>query len=145
MNQAPQLELRRTQERKATMSGLNKVTLIGNLGKDPEIKEAGNSKVCKFSLATSSSWKDKDGNRQEKTEWHNIVAWGKTGEQLAKFLKKGSRVYLEGRIEYRKYEKDGETKYITEVIVADYTLLDKKDDNGGGGNKGGHNDDDMSF
>ena len=104
--------------------GLNKVTLIGNLGKDPELKYTNSGvAVATFSLATSDSWKDQEGNMQERTEWHNIVAWRKLAEICGQYLKKGSQVYIEGKIQTRNYlDKEGVKKYITE-IVADQLLM----------------------
>jgi single-strand DNA-binding protein len=110
---------------------LNKVILIGNLGADPEIRTTPNgSRVATFSLATSRQWNDQGGQKQEKTEWHRIVVWNNrsgTGlvDVVEKYLKKGDRVYVEGRIEYRSYEdkKDGQTKYITEINVRDLLML----------------------
>jgi single-strand DNA-binding protein len=111
---------------------LNKVTLIGNLGADPEVRTTPNgSRVAQFSLATSRQWSGDGGQKQEKTEWHRVVAWnsGRGGTGLAdiveKYMKKGSQVYVEGRIEYRSYEdkKDGATKYITEIRAFDIILL----------------------
>lgn len=93
----------------------NKVILLGRLGKDPETREVNGTNVCKFSLATSETWKDKSGQKQEKTEWHNVVIWGNQAEACGKYLKKGSQAFVEGKIEYRSYQKDDETKYITEV------------------------------
>ena len=91
---------------------MNRVILIGRLGKDPELKAAGDTHVCNFSVATSFKSKDK-----ENTTWHNCVAWGKTAEIIAQYFKKGSMIALEGRIDNRTYEKDGVTKYISEVVV----------------------------
>ncbi len=108
--------------------GLNKVTLIGNLGKDPELKYTNTGvAVATFSLATSDSWKDQEGNMQERTEWHNIVAWRKLAEICGQYLKKGSQVYIEGKIQTRSYEKDGVKKYMTEIIADQLLML------GGGG------------
>jgi single-strand DNA-binding protein len=108
--------------------GLNKVTLIGNLGKDPELKYTNSGvAVATFSLATSDSWKDQEGNMQERTEWHNIVAWRKLAEICGQYLKKGSQVYIEGKIQTRSYEKDGVKKYMTEIIADQLLML------GGGG------------
>lgn len=122
---------------------LNKVTLIGNLGADPEVRSTNNgSRVATLSLATSRQWKGADGQRQEKTQWHRIICWNnKTGQQLAdvaeKYTKKGDKVYVEGEIEYRQYQdKEGQTKYITEITCRDLILLGGKggpDDEGGGG------------
>ncbi len=104
---------------------VNKVILIGNLGKDPELRYApSGSAVASFSLATSEQWKDQEGNPQERTSWHNIVVWGKLAEIAAEYLKKGRKVYLEGRLQYRDYEtKDGTKRYITEVVVNDLVML----------------------
>jgi len=94
------------------MKGLNKVMLIGHLGKDPEIQTfEGGKSLAKFSMATTETYKDKTGARQEKTEWHNIVLWGVQAEIAQKYLRKGSLVYLEGKINTREYEKDGAKKF----------------------------------
>lgn len=107
---------------------VNKVILLGNLGKDPVVKrlESGTT-VANFSIATSETWKDKDGNKQEKTEWHNIVIFGKLAEVVEKYVKKGSKIYIEGKISYETYEKEGEKKYATKIIADSMTML-------GGGN-----------
>jgi single-strand DNA-binding protein len=109
---------------------LNKVTLIGNLGADPEIRTTPNgSKVAQFSVATSRQWNSASGEKQEKTEWHKCVAWnGGKGSGLAdvieRYVKKGDKIFVEGRIEYRQYEdKDKQTKYITEINVREILLL----------------------
>ncbi|MBX3173051.1 MAG: single-stranded DNA-binding protein [Gemmatimonadaceae bacterium] len=110
---------------------LNKVTLIGNLGADPEIRTTPNgSKVAQFSLATSRQWNSQAGEKQEKTEWHKCVAWnaGSRGTGLAdiieRYVKKGDKLYVEGRIEYRQYEdKDKQTRYVTEINVREILLL----------------------
>ena len=120
---------------------LNKVTLIGNLGNDPEVRSTtGGSRVATFSLATSRSWNDQAGAKQEKTEWHRCVAWNSKGSQLAdiveKFVKKGDKLYVEGRIEYRQWQdKDGQTRYSTEINVRELIMLSAK--GGGGGGAGG--------
>lgn len=105
--------------------GLNKVMLIGNVGKEPELKYTTNGvAVCTTSLATSESWKDESGAKQEKTEWHNLVAWRKTGEIIAEYVKKGDKLYVEGKIQTRSYEdKNGVKRYITEIVVSDITML----------------------
>lgn len=109
------------------MSGLNKVMLIGRLGKDPELKTAGSGQVCNFSVATSETWKDKSsGEKKEKTTWHNIVIWGSLADVASKYLHKGDQVYLEGKIETRSYEKDGITRYVTEILVNNMTMLGGK-------------------
>ena len=110
------------------MAGLNKVMLIGRLGKDPEISyiQSG-AAVCKFPVATSEKWNDKaTGQQKEKTEWHNIVAWGKQAETLEKYLSKGSQVYIEGSLQTRNYDKDGQTHYTTEIKVYGFQFLDGK-------------------
>ncbi len=110
---------------------LNKVQLIGNLGKDPELKYTPSGvAVATFSIATSESWKDQEGNQQEKTEWHNIVAWRKLAEICGEYLKKGKKVYIEGKIQTRNYEKDGVKRYITDIVADQLIMLD------GGGGKG---------
>lgn len=114
------------------MAGVNKVILVGNLGKDPEIRAIeGGRKVASFSLATTESYKDKKGERVDKTEWHNIVFWGPIADVIEKYLKKGSQIYLEGKITNRSYEdKEGVKKYITEIVGQNMTML-------GGGPKSG--------
>jgi single-strand DNA-binding protein len=106
---------------------VNKVILIGHLGKDPECKvlESGQM-VANFSLATTEKFKDKNGNVQESTEWHNCQAWGKGAEVIEKYLKKGSKVFIEGKIKTRTYEKDGQTRYATEINVKEFSFLDSK-------------------
>lgn len=101
------------------MSSLNKVILIGNLGSDPEIKSfQSGDKVANLSVATSQSWKDKTtGERKEKTEWHRVVIFGKLVDIVERYLKKGSKVYLEGQLETRSWEQDGQKKYSTEVVL----------------------------
>jgi single-strand DNA-binding protein len=108
---------------------LNKVILIGNLGKDPEVSYlASGVPVAKFSVATGERWKDNDGNLQEKTEWHNIVAWRKLAEICGQYLKKGSKVYLEGKLQTRSWDdkNTGVKKYMTEIVVDDMIMLDSK-------------------
>jgi len=123
---------------------LNKVMLIGNLGADPEIRTVSNgSRMAQLSLATSRRWNDQGGQAQEKTEWHRVVIWNNrkdsTGlvEVVEKYLKKGDRVYVEGRVEYRSYEdkKDGQTKYITEIRAFDLVMLSGRGDGGEGGGR----------
>lgn len=112
------------------MRGLNKVTLIGNLGKDPEIQTLeGNIKVAKFSLATTESYKDSNGQNQLSTDWHNVVLWRGLADLANNYLKKGSLVYVEGKLKSRSFDdKDGQKKYITEIIAEQLILLDKKTD-----------------
>lgn len=106
---------------------LNKAMLIGNLGKDPELRytPAGVA-VATFSIATNESWKDQDGNVQERTEWHNVVAWRKLAEVCGEWLKKGKKVYVEGRIQTRSYDdkNTGAKKYITEIVLDNMIMLD---------------------
>lgn len=108
--------------------GVNKVILIGNLGKDPEVRyfPSGDA-IANATLATTETWKDKQsGEQKEATEWHNVVFPGKLGEIAGKYLKKGSKVYVEGSLRTRKWEKDGITRYTTEVRVHDMQMLDGK-------------------
>lgn len=109
------------------MKGLNKVTLIGNLGKDPEVQTLETGIVlAKFSLATSESYKDSEGVKQTQTEWHTIIVWRSLAEVAGKYLRKGSTIYLEGKIKTRSYEdKDGNKKYVTEIIADNFIMLGK--------------------
>lgn len=111
------------------MAGLNQVNLIGHLGKDPELRTMANSDtVCSFSLATSEQWKDRQtGEKKSRTEWHNIVVWGPLSKVCAQYLKKGSQVYIGGKLRTREWEKDGVKRYITEVFCDDMTMLGSKD------------------
>ncbi len=110
------------------MAGVNKVILVGNLGKDPELRRLENgTAVTKFSLATSDSYKDKDGNRVDQTEWHNIVLWRGLAEVAEKYLKKGSQIYIEGKIKSRSWEdKEGNKKYTTEIVGDNMKMLGKR-------------------
>lgn len=109
------------------MPALNRVQLIGNLGRDPESKfTPTGKKVCHFSIAVSSRWKDKTGEMKESTEWVNIEAWGRLGEVCQEYLKKGSLVFVEGRLKTDKYEDKGETKYFTKVVAQSLQFLDRK-------------------
>ena len=107
---------------------INKVILIGNVGKDPEVRYLQNgTAVAQFSLATSETYKDKDGNKQTNTEWHNIVLWRGLAEIAEKYVKKGSKLYIEGKITYRSYDaQDGSKRYITEVVGNTMQMLDSK-------------------
>jgi single-strand DNA-binding protein len=106
------------------MSGVNKVILIGNLGRDPEVRHLDSGKaVANFSLATSETFKSKSGEKTTNTEWHNIVLWGQPAEIAEKYLKKGQTVYIEGSLKTRSWEKDGITKYITEVVGSRLQML----------------------
>src|SRR5437899_2265610 len=112
---------------------LNKVMLIGNLGKDPEVRfTASGRAVARFPLATSEVWNDAEGQRQERTEWHNIVVWGKQAETCGQYLAKGRQVFIEGSVRSRQYDdKEGNKRYITEIIAQRVQFL------GGGGGGGG--------
>jgi single-strand DNA-binding protein len=109
--------------------GVNKAILVGNLGSDPEMRYTPSGQgVCEFRVATNESWNDKNGQRQERTEWHRIVVWGKRAEVCSKYLAKGRSVYVEGRIQTRTYDdKEGNKRYITEIVAQDVQFL------GGGG------------
>lgn len=112
------------------MASVNKVILVGNLGRDPEVRFMPNGEaVCNFSIATTDNWKDKSGAKQERTEWHNIVMYRKLAEIAGEYLKKGRPVYVEGRLQTRKWEKDGVTRYTTEIIADQMQML--------GGREGG--------
>jgi len=113
------------------MAGVNKVILIGNLGKDPELKYfEGNIAKLSFSLATSEIYKDKNGNRSEHTEWHHIVFWRNLAESAEKILKKGMMIYLEGKIQSRQWaDKDGQKKNITEIVGESFLLLNNREKN----------------
>ena len=115
------------------MGSVNKVILVGNLGRDAELRYTpGGAPVSSFSLATTEVWNDKGGQRQEKTEWHRISIWGKTAESLNEYLTKGKQIYVEGRLQTRKWtDKDGQEKYTTEIRGDRVVLL------GGGGGGGG--------
>jgi len=115
---------------------VNKVILIGNLGKDPEVKYTPSGvPVAKFSLATNERYKDKSGEWQDRTEWHNIVAWQRTAEIVGEYVKKGSKIYIEGRLQTSSWEdkQSGEKKYRTEVVVNDLVLLSGRGDSEGEG------------
>jgi single-strand DNA-binding protein len=109
------------------VASLNKVFLIGNLGRDPEVRfTEGGQAVANFSIATTDTWNDKAGQKQERTEWHRIVAWGKTAELCGEYLKKGRQVHVEGRLQTREWEKDGQKQKTTEVIASHVTFLGGK-------------------
>jgi single-strand DNA-binding protein len=121
------------------MGSLNMVQLIGNLGADPELKYTPSQRaVCNMRLATSMTWKDKSGAKQEKTEWHRVTVWGEMGEACSKYLAKGSSCYVQGRLETSMYEKDGQKHYSTNVVAERVTFLHTPDGarNGGGGGGG---------
>lgn len=144
--------------------GLNKVQLIGHLGADPEVRYTeGNVPVVSFNVATNESYKDQNGNLVDRTEWHRIVAWRKLAELLGEYLHKGSKVYLEGKLQTRSWDdKDGVKRYTTEVVVSEFVFLDSKGSGergtsgpgtppvppepaSGGGGGGGKDDDDLPF
>ena len=117
------------------MAGVNKAILVGNLGRDPQLDytSAGTAR-CRFSIATTEQFTDREGQRQERTEWHNIVLWGKLGEIAGEYLKKGRQVYIEGQIRTRQYEdRDGQQKWITEIVGREMQML--------GGPRGGNDGD----
>ncbi|MDD3724537.1 MAG: single-stranded DNA-binding protein [Bacteroidales bacterium] len=106
------------------MAGVNKVILIGNLGKDPDIMIFDGVKKATFSLATSETYKNKEGQKLEQTEWHNIVCWRGLADIAEKFLKKGVQVYIEGRLRYRKWEdKEGRMKHVVEIVADNFMIL----------------------
>jgi single-strand DNA-binding protein len=107
------------------MASLNRVTIIGNLGGDPESRDTANSTVCNFTVATSEKV-----NGEDQTEWHRVVAWGKTAEACQKYLSKGASVYVDGKIQTRKWEKDGVTRYSTEIVARQVQFLGGKADSG---------------
>jgi single-strand DNA-binding protein len=119
---------------------VNKVILVGNLGQDPESRSVGTGgEVVNFSVATSENWKDRDGNKQERTEWHRVVIWNENLGRVAKqYLRKGSKVYLEGQLQTRKWtDQSGQDKYSTEIVLqrfrGELVLLDRREGGGGGG------------
>jgi single-strand DNA-binding protein len=121
---------------------LNKVMLIGNLGADPEVRSTTNgSRVATLSLATSRQWTGQGGEKQEKTEWHRVICWNNKGGQLAdlaeKYMKKGDRIYVEGRVEYRTWEdREKQTRYVTEIVAREVLLLSSRGAGAGGGGGG---------
>ena len=130
------------------MAGVNKVILVGNLGADPEARSLNNGgEVVNMRVATSENWKDKDGNRQEKTEWHNVVIFNENLGRVAKsYLRKGSKVYLEGQIQTRKWQdQTGNDRYTTEIVLnrfrGELVLLDPREGGGGGGGSRGYDED----
>ena len=117
--------------------GVNKVILIGNLGGDPEVRFTPDGvAVANFSLATTESWKDRNGERQERTEWHRLVLWRQLAEIAKNYLRKGSKLYVEGKLQTRSWDdQSGQKRYTTEVVVNEMEMLDSRE--GGGGNMGG--------
>lgn len=118
------------------MSGVNKVIIVGRLGADPEVKTVnGGKEVARLSVATSESWNSQDGQRQERTEWHRIVAWGKLAELCGKYLSKGRQVYLEGRLQTRSWEDDqGQKRFATEIVANTIQFLGGNAEQDGSGN-----------
>ncbi|WP_347159603.1 single-stranded DNA-binding protein [Pontibacter chitinilyticus] len=118
------------------MASVNKVILVGNLGKDPEVRHLeGGVAVARFPIATSESFKDKSGNKQERTEWHNVVLWRGLAEVAEKYLRKGQSVYIEGKIRTNNYQdKDGVQRYSTEIVADNMTMLGGRGDNGNSSN-----------
>jgi single-strand DNA-binding protein len=127
------------------MASVNKVILVGNLGRDPEMRYMPNGEaVCNFSIATTDSWKDKSGQKQERTEWHNIVMYRKLAEIAGEYLKKGRPVYVEGRLQTRKWQtKEGQDRYTTEIIADQMQMLGGRE--GGGSNTYEVMDEDQSM
>jgi len=130
------------------MSGVNKAIIIGRLGKDPDVRYTGSgTAVTSFSIATSEEWKDKaTGEKKEKPEWHNIQTWNKLAEICGKYLSKGSQVYIEGKLQTRSWEKDGVTRYTTEIVAQNVQFLSAKAENnsappGGGSPEASYNAD----
>ena len=109
------------------MDGVNKVILIGRLGQDPEIKNVNGTKVANFSIATTESYKDKNGQKVENTEWHNIVIWGGLADVVESYVHKGDQLYLEGKLMTRKWEKEGITYSRTEIVCNQMQMLGGKD------------------
>jgi single-strand DNA-binding protein len=119
---------------------VNKVMLVGNLGRDPEVRSTPSGQsVAEFSLATSRKWKDREGNRQEQTEWHRVVCWGRQAEVAGQYLTKGKQIYVEGRIQTSSWDdkQSGEKRYKTEIICDNFQMLGRRDEGGGGGGGGG--------
>lgn len=143
------------------MSGVNRVTLIGNLGQDPDTRHTpGGQTVCNFTIATNESWVDKTGQKQERVEWHRIVVWGKQADACGKYLSKGRQVYIEGKLQTRKWDdREGVTRYTTEIVAQSVIFLGGGDGarsgdgprNGGARDGGGRDeappayDDDIPF
>jgi single-strand DNA-binding protein len=118
---------------------VNKHIIVGFLGSDPEVKFISNGKaVANFNVATTEKWNDENGQKQEKTEWHRIVIWGRLAEVAGEYLKKGSQVYLEGKVTHRKWQdQDGNDKYTTETVVTQMQMLDRVSGSGSGGRSDG--------
>jgi single-strand DNA-binding protein len=114
---------------------VNKAIIVGNLGRDPEVRNAGDTRVANLNIATSERWKDKSGQQQERTEWHRVTLWDKLADVAERYLKKGSTVYIEGKLETRKWQdQSGQDRYTTEIRARELTMLDKRGDGGGASN-----------
>jgi len=119
------------------MGSVNKVILVGNLGADPELKYTPSSRpLCNLRIATTDVFKDKSGQRQERTEWHRVTVWGDQAENCNKYLSKGRSVYIEGRLQTRSYDKDGQKHYATDVVADRVVFLGSGGGGGGGGGEG---------
>lgn len=123
------------------MSGVNKVIIVGRLGADPELRTtSGGQAVCTLRVATSENWMDKQGQKQERTEWHRVIIWGKQGENAGKYLAKGRQLYVEGRLQTRSWEApDGQKRYTTEIVATTVQYL-----GGGNASAGGERSNDYS-
>tara|TARA_R100000152_G_C6780867_1_gene214217 strand:- start:4422 stop:4988 length:567 start_codon:yes stop_codon:yes gene_type:complete len=111
------------------MSSVNKIFILGRLGADPELRSTqGGQSVCNLRVATSENWKDKDGNRQERTEWHSVTVWGRQGEMCGEYLAKGRQVYVEGRLQSREYEKDGQTRKVWDIVASNVVFIGGRND-----------------
>lgn len=118
------------------MSGVNKVIIVGRLGKDPEMKTISQGRtVTNLTVATSENWTDKQGQKQERTEWHRIVTWDKQAENCAKYLSKGSQVYVEGRLQTRSWEDNGVKKYATDIVASTVQFLSTNNSKSAGGSQ----------
>jgi len=118
------------------MAGVNKVIIVGNLGNDPEVRYSGNgAAIANISVATSESWKDKNtGEQQERTEWHRIVGFNRLGEIMGEYLQKGSKVYIEGKLQTRKWQdQSGQDRYTTEIVASEMQMLDSRGNDSQGG------------
>lgn len=125
------------------MASVNKVILLGNLGRDPEVRYTPSGEaVANYSIATTETWKDKGGQRQEKTEWHNVVMYRRLAEIAGEYLKKGSQVYIEGRLQTRKWQdKQGNDRYTTEIVADHMQMLGQRDGGGASDRRGGSRQD----
>ncbi len=117
------------------MASVNKAIIVGNLGKDPEMRYTqSNTAVTNFTVATTDQWTDREGNKQERTEWHRVVAWGRLGEICGQYLQKGKQVYIEGRLQTREWEdQQGQKRYTTEIVAREMQMLGRAGDSQGGG------------